>query len=161
MAGFNFKQYITRALKYAIYLGVVFVLIVSVFSLTSSGEFDYKNLFRPGTGYQLIIFFVAVSLFYPIFGFAKRKVYLNNGFANDREKIMEIFTNSKYSVISETADTIQFKHNSPMLRLMRMYEDTITVNISDNPIVIEGLRKDVSRIARTIEWHIRDDRKED
>ena len=50
MAGFNFTQYITRALKYAIYLGVVFVLIVSVFSLTSSGEFDYKNLFRPGTG---------------------------------------------------------------------------------------------------------------
>jgi hypothetical protein len=48
-----------------------------------------------------------------------------------------------------------------MLRLMRMYEDTITVNISDNPIIIEGLRKDVYRIARTIEWHIRDDRKED
>ena len=99
MAGFNFTQYITRALKYAIYLGVVFVLIVSVFSLTSSGEFDYKNLFRPGTGYQLIIFFVVVSLIYPIFGFAKRKVYLNNGFANDRDKIMEIFTNSKYSAI--------------------------------------------------------------
>lgn len=51
---------------------------------------------------------------------------------------MEIFTNSKYSVISETPDSIKFKHNSPMLRLMRMYEDTITVNISDNPIIIEG-----------------------
>ena len=74
---------------------------------------------------------------------------------------MDIFTNSKYSVISETPDSIKFKHNSPMLRLMRMYEDTITVNISDNPIIIEGLRKDVYRIARTIEWHIRDDRKED
>jgi hypothetical protein len=42
-----------------------------------------------------------------------------------------------------------------------MYEDKITVSKIDNPIVIEGLRKDVYRIARTIEWHVRDDRKDD
>lgn len=161
MAGFNFSQYATRAVKYAIYLAVVFVLIVAIFSLTSSNGFDYKNLFRPGTGYQLITFFVVISLIYPLFGYAKRKVYLNNGFENDREKIMEIFKNSKYSIASETPDFIVFKHNSPFLRLVRMYEDKITVSKTDNPITLEGLRKDVYRIARAIEWQVRDDRNED
>lgn len=161
MAGFDFKKYIVRVFKYAIYLSVVFVLIVTVFSLTSSNGFDYKNLFRPGTGYQLIIFFVAVSLIYPFFGFAKKRVWLNNGFENDRAKILEIFSNSKYSVEEETKEHIVFRHNSPMLRLMRMYEDKIILYITDNPIVIEGLRKDVYRLARTIEWHARDDRKDD
>lgn len=160
MSGFNFSQYITRAVKYMIYLAIVFVLIVSAFSLFSSGGFDPQNLLRPGTGYQLIIFFLGVGLVYPFFGFAKRKVYLNEGFSSDREKILTVFTNSKYSVISETVDTITFKHNSPMLRLMRMYEDQITLTISDNPLIIEGLRKDVYRIARAIEWQVRDENKE-
>lgn len=96
-----------------------------------------------------------------MFGYAKKKVYLNNGFENDREKILEIFKNSKYSVDSETGESIVFKHNSAFLRIVRMYEDKITVSKIDNPIVIEGLRKDVYRIARTIEWHVRDDRKDD
>lgn len=44
---------------------------------------------------------------------------------------------------------------------MRMYEDDITVDFTDNPITLEGQRKDVYRIARAIEWQIRDDRKDD
>jgi tryptophan-rich sensory protein len=161
MAGFNLKQYLIRVIKYAIYLGIVFLLIVAIFSLTSSNGFDYKNLFRPGTELQLIVFFVVISLIYPFFGFAKKRVYLNNGFENDREKILDIFTNSKYTVASETREFIVFKHKSPFLRLMRMFEDKITLHISDNPIILEGLRKDIYKLARTIEWHVRDDRKED
>jgi len=62
MSGFNFQKYFIRVLKYMVYLAIIFVLIVSIFSLTSSNGFNYENLFRPGTGIQMIIFFVAMSL---------------------------------------------------------------------------------------------------
>lgn len=161
MSGFNFQKYFIRVLKYMVYLAIIFVLIVSIFSLTSSNGFNYENLFRPGTGIQMIIFFVAMSLIYPLFGFVKKRVYLNKPFSEEREKIVEIFTNSRYKQISETETTVTFRHISPFIRAMRMYEDDVTVNFSDNPIILEGQRKDVYRIARTIEWFTRENQKEE
>jgi hypothetical protein len=38
---------------------------------------------------------------------------------------------------------------------MRMYEDAIVVNFSENPITLDGQRKDVYRLARSIEYAIR------
>jgi hypothetical protein len=161
MSGFNFQKYLIRVAKYMVYLAIIFVLIVSIFSLTSSNGFNYENLFRPGTGIQMIIFFVVISLIYPLFGFIKKRVYLNKPFAEEREKIVEIFTNSRYKQVSETETTVTFRHTSPFVRAMRMFEDDVTVNFSDNPIILEGQRKDVYRIARTIEWFTRDSKKEE
>ena len=161
MSGFNFQKYFIRVLKYMVYLAIIFVLIVSIFSLTSSNGFNYENLFRPGTGIQMIIFFVAMSLIYPLFGFVKKRVYLNKPFSEEREKIVEIFTNSRYKQISETETTITFRHNSPFVRVIPMVEDDVTVNFSDNPIILEGQRKDIYRIARTIEWFTRENSKEE
>jgi len=42
-----------------------------------------------------------------------------------------------------------------------MFEDDVTVNFSDNPIILEGQRKDIYRIARTIEWFTRENSKEE
>jgi tryptophan-rich sensory protein len=161
MSGFNFQKYFIRVLKYMVYLAIIFVLIVSIFSLTSSNGFNYENLFRPGTGIQMITFFVVISLIYPLFGFIKKRVYLNKPFSEEREKIVEIFTNSRYKIIAENESTIVFRHTSPFIRAMRMFEDDVTVNFSDNPIILEGQRKDVYRIARTIEWFTRDSKKEE
>ncbi|PKP37040.1 MAG: hypothetical protein CVT97_07145 [Bacteroidetes bacterium HGW-Bacteroidetes-14] len=161
MSGFNFKQYITRVVKYMIYLAIVFFIIIGIFALTTQSGFKFENLFRPGTGGQMIVFFVVISLIYPFFGFVKKKVYLNKGFADDREKILEIFVHSRYILIGETSTSLTFRHTSAVVRLMRMYEDDITVDFTDNPITLEGQRKDVYRIARAIEWQIRDDRKDD
>jgi hypothetical protein len=144
-----------------IYLAVVFFLIIGIFAITSQSGFKFENLFRPGTGGQMIVFFLAISLVYPFFGFVKKKIYLNRGFAEDREKIVDIFLNTRYILISETATTITFRHTSAIVRLMRMYEDDITIDFTDNPIVMEGQRKDVYRIGRAIEYHTRDDRKDD
>ena len=161
MSGFNLQKYLIRVLKYMVYMAIIFTLIISIFSLTSSKGFNYENLFRPGTGIQMLVFFIAISLVYPLFGFIKKRVYLNKSFTEERAKIVEIFTNSRYKIVSEEGTTIVFRHTSPFVRAMRMFEDDVTVNFSDNPIILEGQRKDVYRIARTIEWFTREDHKEE
>ncbi len=158
MKNFNIPKYLIRVVKYMIYMVVVFTLIVAIFSLTSDQTMRYENIFRPDTANQLIIFFVAISLVYPLFGFVSKKVYLNKNFSEDKERIMEVFINSKYILVSETDTTITFRHSSTFMRAMRMFEDAIEIDFSDNPIVLEGQRRDLYRLARAIEYAIRDDK---
>ncbi|MDP3437101.1 MAG: hypothetical protein Q8S04_07640, partial [Bacteroidales bacterium] len=66
---FNFKQYLTRVIKYLIYLAIIFTLVVAIFSLTSSTGFSFSNLFREGTEIQIIVFLLAMSIIYPFFGY--------------------------------------------------------------------------------------------
>ena len=160
MKGFDFIKYLIRVVKYMVYLAIVFFLIVGIFSITSkSGEgISYDNFFRAGTKPQLIIFFVLMSFVYPFLGFVKKKVYLNKSFAEDKQKIKEIFTNSRYIIVKEDAFTITFRHSSTFIRAMRMFEDSVIIDFSDNPIVLEGQRRDIYRLARTIEYVIREDK---
>lgn len=159
MKGFDFAKYFIRVAKYVVYLAIVFVLIISIFSITSNqGQgIKYENFFRPETAPQLIAFFVVMSFIYPFLGFIKKRVYLNKSFAEDKEKIKEIFLNSRYIIVSEDATTITFRHSSTFIRAMRMFEDSIIINFSENPIILEGQRRDVFRLARSIEYATREE----
>jgi hypothetical protein len=160
MKGFDFGKYFIRVAKYVVYLAIVFFLIIAIFSITSNpGQgIKYENFFRPDTAPQLIGFFVIMSFIYPFFGFIKKRVYLNKSFTEDKEKIKEIFLNARYIVVSEEATAITFRHSSTFVRAMRMFEDSIIIDFSENPIVLEGQRRDVYRLARSIEYAIREEK---
>jgi hypothetical protein len=158
MKGFDFLKYLIRVAKYMVYLAVVFFLIIAIFSVFSNREISYGNLFQAGTETQMIVFFLAVSFVYPLIGFVKKKVYLNKGFSDDKQKITEVFLNSKYVIVAEGPSTITFRHSSPFVRAMRMFEDDIVIDYSDNPIVLDGQRRDVFRLARSIEYVIREEK---
>ncbi len=155
---FNLKQYLTRVVKYLIYLVIVFVLVIAIFSLTSKSSFSFSNLFREGTEMQIVIFLLVMSVIYPFFGYARKKVYLNKSFTEDKTKILDAFERSRFEVESESGNTLSFRHKSFVVRMFRMFEDRIILDYSDNPIAIEGQRKEVYRIARMIEYAVRDDR---
>jgi len=160
MKGFDFVKYFIRVIKYIVYLAIVFFLLVAIFSITSgTGQgIRYENFFRPDTAPQLIIFFVVMSFVYPLIGFIKKKVYLNKSYADDKQTIKEIFLNAKYIVVAEEATTITFRHSSIFIRALRMFEDTIIIDFSENPIIMEGQRRDIFRLARSIEYATREEK---
>ena len=160
-ANFDFRKYLSRVVKYLVYLIIILTIIIGIFSLTSDTGFSYSNLFRPGTGFQIAVFLVVVSIIYPFFGYATKKVYLNKSYEQDKVKIKDVFERNNYKMECEGADFVKYRPKSHFLRVMRMFEDTITLSFSDNPISLEGQRKDVYRIARMIEYAIRDDRNDD
>lgn len=155
MLTFNLKRYIIRAVKYLIYMITFLFLFVSVFALISKEQWSYSVLFREETKWQMAGFLFFFSLIYPIFGYIKKKVYINGPFENDREKIIQVFLNTNFVLVSSSETELVFHHKSPFIRLMRMYEDAIIVNFSENPITLDGQRKDVYRLARSIEYAIR------
>ncbi|MEG2849543.1 MAG: hypothetical protein RR880_04850, partial [Bacteroidales bacterium] len=81
----------------------------------------------------------------------KKKVYVNN-FADKKTEIIELFNNANFIVYSQTPTTITFRLKNKFLRVIRMCEDHVTIDFSDNPILVDGLRKDVLRFSRGIEY---------
>ncbi|MDD2594517.1 MAG: hypothetical protein PHD11_01710 [Bacteroidales bacterium] len=151
-------KYFIRSIKYLFYFLIIFFLIVSIiFLLTTAKQpgMTFTDLFDDGALPKLAIFFILVAAVYPALGFVKRKVYLNGEFAKYRNIIVSVFDETGLALEEETADTLIFRQKKTWLKINRMYEDRITVNISDNPIIIDGYRKDVDRIVRTVNYKIR------
>ena len=151
---FDFKRYIIRVAKYLIYFVVLMSIPLIVFSIASDQPFDLNTLLVPGSTSKIVIIIIAFALFYPMIGFSSQNVYINNAFEQDREKIEGVFANSRYIVDQRTDKTISFRHSSSFSRLLSMYEDTIVLDFSENPLVLTGARKNVTRFARMITYAI-------
>ena len=151
-------KYIIRSVKYLVYFtvmcGIILVLTFH-FSVKPEGLTLMDMLLVDGSIYKMLIFFVAVAAIYPALGFQKKEVYVSN-FKEHKKEIIELFENANYVVASESATTISFKLRNPFLRLLRICEDYVTIDFSGNPILMEGLRKDILRFSRGIEYICRE-----
>lgn len=152
-------KYFIRSLKYFLYFAVLFSLIVLIIFYTSDRPegVTVADLFKEGSGYKILAFFIAVSAIYPLFGFAKKEAYLPGGNAEEKKReIIMLFENANFELTGETAGQLTFRPRNKIVRLIRMCEDAVTVNCSGNPVVVSGLRKDVFRFARLIEYTLRE-----
>ncbi|MBR1950486.1 MAG: hypothetical protein IKA14_06530 [Bacteroidales bacterium] len=151
-------KYFIRSVKYLLYFtvmcGIILVLTFH-FSVKPEGLTLMDMLLVDGSIYKMLIFFVAVAAIYPALGFQKKEVYVSN-FKEHKKEIVELFENANYVVASESATTISFKLRNPFLRLLRICEDYVTIDFSGNPILMEGLRKDILRFSRGIEYICRE-----
>lgn len=152
-------KYFIRSVKYLVYFTLMCSIILVLtfhFSVKPEGLTLMDMLLVDGSIYKMLAFFVAVAAIYPALGFQKKPLYVSN--VNEHKKeIKELFENANYVVASESATSISFKLRNPFLRVLRLCEDYVTVDFSDNPVMIEGLRKDVLRFSRGIEYICRKD----
>lgn len=149
-------KYLIRSVKYLFYFAFMCGLILVVtfhFSVKPEGYTLMDMLLVDGSIYKMLAFFVAVAAVYPALGFQKKPMYVSN-IKEHRKEVVELFENSNYVIDSETPTSISFRLRNPFMRLLRLYEDNVTIDFSDNPVMIEGLRKDVLRFSRNIEYHI-------
>lgn len=146
-------KYFIRAAKYLIYFAVLFSIIVLIVFYTSSKPegITVFDLFKAGSGYKILGFFILFSAVYPLLGFSRKQIYVSN-FAEKEKEIIELLQNGNYIIETQTPTTLTFRLRNKFLRLMRMYEDRITIDFSENPVIIEGFRKDVLRFSRGIEY---------
>ena len=150
-------KYFIRACKYLLYFFILFVIMVGIIYLLSpekSQGVSVTQLFKAGSLPKLLIFFACISAIYPKFAFIQRKLYINGTFEENRECITEAFLNMGYELESEGPQAISFRLKQTSMKISRMWEDRVTVNISDNPLIIDGYRRDVDRIARHISFLI-------
>ena len=151
-------KYFIRSVKYLVYFTLMCSIILVLtfhFSVKPEGLTLMDMLLVDGSIYKMLAFFVAVAAIYPALGFQKKELYISN-IKEHKKEIKELFENANYVVASESATSISFKLRNPFLRVLRLCEDYVAIEFSENPATIEGLRKDVLRFSRGIEYICRE-----
>ena len=71
-----------------------------------------------------------------------------------KSEATEYLRAARYIPEYEDADRITFRFSSMAGRLTKMFEDRITITRTDDGVNMEGLRKDVFRMASTLEYRL-------
>ena len=147
-------KHLIRSVKYFIYIAIIFCILVAIIYYLSdhSNTNSPLDLFKEGSWWKMLLFFVAFSAVYPLVGYQRKELYHNGNLKDYRQQILELFENARYQLVDEGNDYFKFRlKNRVTAVLTKMSEDEITIDFSENPAIISGLRKDVLRFARNVE----------
>jgi hypothetical protein len=146
-------KYFVRSVKYFFYFAILTSLLLLILSYLGMAEKNLINNFEGGYNalWKLAIFYAAVGAVYPKLGFINRKLYIDASI-DITPDVVEFMRERRYEKESQTEDTITFRLKGFGPRLVKMYEDRITITRTLDGYYMEGLRKDVLRIASGLEY---------
>lgn len=149
-------KYITRAIKYFFYFAFLTTAIILALVLIGAVEGDINTIFNGGYSalWKIAIFFAVVAAVYPKVGFICRDIAVDRDWKDIRSEAIEYFKDRRYDLESETADTVTFRFRDTTGRLSKMYEDRLTLTRVPQGYTLEGLRKDVMRLATGLEYRL-------
>ena len=149
-------KYLIRSIKYFIYFSLMCSVIISVLVMIGAVEGNIEAIFEEGYASigKIAIFFAMVAAVYPKVGFIKRDIKSDKGLAEIRLDVIEYMKERQWDLESESDSTISFRVKGLVTRLSKMYEDRITITKSADGYQIEGLRKDVMRLATGLEHRL-------
>lgn len=149
-------QYLTRSIKYFFYFAILTSLIVLALVLIGAVEGDISTIFRGGYSavWKIAVFYVIVAAVYPKVGFIRRKLYIDSDWETVRNTAVGYMDDRRYELESEGREMMTFRCRSTMNRISKMYEDRVTLCRTSDGYVMEGLRKDVIRLAAGLEHRL-------
>ncbi|MDR3183920.1 MAG: hypothetical protein LBT49_00730 [Prevotellaceae bacterium] len=156
------KRYFIRALKSVVLFFILAMLLFAVsFVLgnSSSNPITFMDLLQGSDLSSLVIFGVVFGVVYPLFGYVKRKVYTNHPLDEEKQEVIRLFAEVRFELQSDNDKKLIFRHKNPVARFMRLCEDRIEIDYSDNPVLLSGLRRDIDRLASRIQKLITSDNK--
>lgn len=150
----NMNDYFRRTGKFIIYMAIVFVLVLVVLPMISGGKTPNItwNDFLNNQKFTLFLgLILAYSFIYPFTAFAKIKRHLNGTFEDNRALFEKAFETFQYIKTEETAEKLVYRRKSNFARFIQWYEDSVVVSKHENPVIISGMRKPITRIDRFID----------
>lgn len=155
--------YIRRAVKYFVQMAIVLALFIGILMAMGVVDKSIAGAFIYGwkSFWWIIVCLTAVALTYPSWGYQKRKININGDPALAKPGFIEAMKGRGYELTSETDGVLKFRLSSPVNRVSRMWEDTITLSPVLGGWEVEGLTRDVVRVIGSIEYYFRNHGKED
>jgi hypothetical protein len=149
-------KYLVRSIKYFIYFSLMCTVIVSVLVMIGAVEGDINSIFEDGYASigKIAIFFALVAAVYPKVGFINRGISSDKEWSEVRNDVIEYMKERQWELESESDGAATFRVKGVAARLSKMYEDRITLTRSAEGYQMEGLRKDVMRLATGLEHRL-------
>jgi hypothetical protein len=147
-------KHIIRALKYFVKFSILCALIVTALVMIGAVEGDINTIFDEGirSVIKILVFFAAISAIYPTVGFIKKRLDIDKDWSEVRPAIVEYMQERQYEIEKEDNDSITFRIKGFSGKFSKMFGDRITVTKGPEGYTMEGLRKDVLRIASGLEY---------
>ncbi|OQC56968.1 MAG: hypothetical protein BWX52_01295 [Bacteroidetes bacterium ADurb.Bin013] len=157
MTGFNPWIYLRRVAKYIVFYAIIILLMLLIVYYTSDNRSSpfWEAMIPSDNRTKLIILIVAFSTIYPFLGFSRKEVYTNRFSEEDKEAATRIVSESGFILISDQDGKMVFKSKRITMRIFRAFEDKITLDYHENPLTIEGMRRDIQRIANHLGHYFR------
>lgn len=147
-------RYFIRTIKYFFYFVILMTVILTALVLIGAAEYNgIDSLFADGYNslWKIAVFFAVISAVYPKVGFIRRDAYVQGEWSDIRSNVVSFMNERGYELESEGEDVVTFRRRGFADRLSRMYEDRVTVTREPGMLCLEGLRKDVMRLAASLE----------
>lgn len=146
-------QYFIRAVKYFFYFAILTSLILLALVLIGAVEGNIETMFKDGYNaiWKMAIFFVLVAAVYPKFGFLNRRLYIDGDWDTLKNTALTYMAERRYILVSESDNEMTFRCKDITSRISKMYEDFVVLKKVEDGFVLEGLRKDVIRLAAGLE----------
>jgi len=144
-------KYLVRAVKYYLYILILLVIILFALVKLNLANGDISTMFRDGYNsiWQIAALLAVFSAIYPKMGFGTRVLRIPEG--DYSKEIKEYMDMRGYKLLEENVDELRFVFRSPITRLFKMFEDTITFSKDAHQTSIEGPTKDIVRIISGLE----------
>jgi len=150
-------KYIVRSVKYFIQMGIILVLIIAVMSKMRMLEGGIENIFVNGyqSLYQIAGLMAIFSAIYPRLGYSKRNIRALGSYSEIRPAVMQSLEDLGYKLETEDGENLTFIKRAPFARALKMWEDRLTFTRSIDGFQVEGLTREIVRVASAIEYKTR------
>ena len=154
-------RYFIRAVKYFIYFVLIFIVMMAVLVFIGAADGNISTMFRGGYSalWKIALMFAVISAIYPSVGFIRKEVLLPGSWEEDKDTIRDFMEKRGYVLESEGTGTMSFRKTGSG-KFTRMYEDRIILTAKIGGVDMEGMRKDVVRLAMGLESRFRKDGQE-
>ena len=93
-----------------------------------------------------------MAAIYPALSYVKKEALITGTYEENKEKILSVFENYGYEIVSEDDQTVTIRIKNKMTRFMRMYEDKVIITKGESPLILNGYRRDIEKLARGIQY---------
>ena len=146
-------KYFIRSVKYFFYLLVILAIIITALVLAGFVEADISKIFI----WQICLIMAVFAAIYPRFGFSSRTAHVYGSPEDVKPLVMRVMDLHGYRLEKEDAESMSFVKRSVISRLLKMWEDRITISYDVAGLRLEGISKDLVRLVSGLEASQRED----
>lgn len=145
-------RYLVRALKYFVHLAIVLSLVVAILMVAGIVEKDISQVFKNGYDslWQIAVIMAVFAAVYPKFGYSRQRVIVPGPDEETKPLLDKVMAAHGYRQEDRTDGKLCYRRASAGDRLLRLWEDRITVERIVTGYELEGYNRDIVRLANAL-----------
>ena len=148
-------RYFIRAVKYFVQLMVILAIIIAILIVAKVVDSDISKIFVNGYDslWQIALMMAAFAAIYPKFGYARRQAILPGSDEETAPVLEKVMNSFGYEKERRGDGVLAYRKRGLADRLLRMWEDRITVTRFVSGYELEGPNKDIVRLINVIRYN--------